>query len=71
MLYIEQPAGVGYSYCGNKKDCAFDDDKSGKDNLTVVLEWFKKFPEFKNNELYISGESYGGVYVPYLAYYIN
>ena len=71
LLYIEQPAGVGYSYCEGAKDCAFDDVKSGKDNLTVVLEWFEKFPEFKNNELFISGESYAGVYVPYLAYYIN
>jgi len=71
LLYIEQPAGVGFSYCGNKKDCAFDDDKSGQDNLTAVLEWYKKFPEFVDNDLFISGESYGGVYVPYLAYYIN
>ena len=70
LLYIEQPAGVGFSYCNSVKDCAFDDEKSGKDNLTVTLEWFEKFPEFKNNELYISGESYGGVYVPYLAHYI-
>ena len=70
ILYIEQPAGVGYSYCEGVKDCAFDDHKSGKDNLTSVLEWYKLFPEFEKNELYISGESYGGVYVPYLAHYI-
>ena len=70
ILYIEQPAGVGYSYCEGVKDCAFDDHKSGKDNLTSVLEWYKLFPEFGKNELYISGESYGGVYVPYLAHYI-
>lgn len=71
LLYIEQPAGVGFSYCNSPKDCAFDDEKSGQDNLTVVLEWFSKFPEYKNNDLWISGESYAGVYVPYLAYYIN
>ena len=70
LLYIEMPAGVGYSYCEGIKDCAFDDDKTATDNLTVVLEWFEKFPEFKNNDLWISGESYGGVYVPYLTYYI-
>jgi len=71
ILYIEQPAGVGYSYCEGIKDCTFDDHTSGKDNLNAVLEWYEKFPEFKDNELYISGESYAGVYVPYLAYYIN
>lgn len=46
LLYIEQPAGVGYSYCEGVKDCAFNDDKSGADNLTAVLEWYAKFPEY-------------------------
>merc|ERR1719265_992671 len=67
-LYIEQPAGVGYSYCEGLQDCSFDDEQSGADNLAAVLAWFEKYPEFKSNELYISGESYGGIYVPYLTY---
>jgi carboxypeptidase C (cathepsin A) len=71
MLYIEQPAGVGYSYCDGVENCTFDDDVSGKDNLNAVLAWFQKFPEFQTNELYISGESYAGIYVPYLAHYID
>ena len=29
VLYIEQPAGVGFSYCGTKEDCTFDDKTSG------------------------------------------
>ena len=39
--------------------------------MNVLLQWYEKFPEFKDNDLYISGESYAGVYVPYLAYYVN
>ena len=70
LLYIEQPAGVGYSYCEGIADCTFTDHTSGQDNLTVVLEWYDKFPEYKDNDLYISGESYAGIYVPYLSWYI-
>jgi len=71
VLYIESPAGVGYSYCGNKADCTFNDDTSAQDNLTAVLAWYEKFPEFKANDLYISGESYAGIYVPYLTNQID
>ena len=67
MLYIESPAGVGYSMCeGN--DCRFNDDTSADDNLAAILYFFNtKFPEYQSNDLYISGESYAGIYVPYVS----
>ncbi len=37
----------------------------------MILGWYEKYPEFKANELYLSGESYGGIYVPYMAKYID
>jgi serine carboxypeptidase-like clade 2 len=49
VLYIEQPAGVGYSYCdwdNHPEDCTFNDNTAGSDNLVAILEWFKKFPEY-------------------------
>jgi len=49
MLYIEQPAGVGYSYCNsteNPADCEHDDNSMAKDNLEVIIEWYKRFPEW-------------------------
>lgn len=36
----------------------------------ALFAWYDKFPEFKENALFISGESYAGLYVPYLAYQI-
>lgn len=72
MLYIESPAGVGFSECKAFKEChSYDDDQSAADNLLAVLRWFEKFPEFKQHELFISGESYAGIYVPYLSYDIH
>ena len=67
VMYLESPAGVGFSYCGNQADCTFDDATTADDNLTAVLEWFELFPEYKTHDLYLSGESYAGVYVPYLS----
>lgn len=37
MLYIESPAGVGFSYCADKSECSFDDDSSAADHLAAVL----------------------------------
>ena len=66
MIYIESPAGVGYSICGDKKECQWNDFNSADDNLQAVLGIMAKFPELQKNELYISGESYAGIYVPRL-----
>jgi len=71
VLYIEQPAGVGFSYCATTADCASSDQDSANDNLIALLGWFEKFPEFKTNNLFLSGESYAGIYVPLLAYNIH
>ena len=73
VLYIESPAGVGYSYCqGENNECNdWDDDIVADNNLAAVLSWYLKFPEYKTNKLYITGESYAGMYVPYLTYAID
>lgn len=74
VLYVEQPAGVGYSYCdaqNHPEDCTFDDNSSSQDFLQVILTFFEKYPEYKEHDLYISGESYGGIYVPFVTNQIH
>jgi carboxypeptidase C (cathepsin A) len=41
------------------------------DAFLALQDWFNSFPEYLSNELYISGESYGGIYVPYLTWQIH
>ena len=40
------------------------------DNYVALLDFFKKFPQFVKNPFFVTGESYGGVYVPTLSYRI-
>ena len=71
VIYLESPAGVGYSTCSNISECRSNDDISADDNLAAVLAWYAKFPEYQGHELYITGESYAGIYVPYLTQRID
>lgn len=71
VFYIESPAGVGFSICGDATECVFDDENSAEDNLAVLLGLLQKFDEIKDNPLYLSGESYAGIYVPKLAQKLN
>ncbi|KAG6477220.1 hypothetical protein ZIOFF_066472 [Zingiber officinale] len=68
MLYLETPAGVGFSY---SRDSSFydgvNDKMTARDNLVFLRRWFTRFPEYKSRDLYIAGESYAGHYVPQLA----
>ncbi|KAK8788129.1 hypothetical protein V5799_022094 [Amblyomma americanum] len=66
VIFLESPAGVGYSYDPTGVYVT-NDTKTTEDNYLAVLDFFEKFPEFKENEFYITGESYAGVYIPLLA----
>lgn len=67
VLYIESPGSVGFS----KGPVQADDDQTSTDNFAALQSFYKKFPDMTKNELYISGESYGGIYVPYFAIRID
>uniref|UniRef100_A0A2I4CUG1 Carboxypeptidase n=1 Tax=Austrofundulus limnaeus TaxID=52670 RepID=A0A2I4CUG1_AUSLI len=66
MLYLESPAGVGYSYSDDQQ-YKTNDDKVAKDNYRALQSFFVKFPNFTENEFFIFGESYGGFYAPMLS----
>ncbi|RHN45687.1 putative carboxypeptidase C [Medicago truncatula] len=61
IIYLDSPAGVGFSYSKNLSDYkSAGDVKTASDTYTFLLK-------FLANPLFISGESYAGVYVPTLA----
>ncbi|ESW31972.1 hypothetical protein PHAVU_002G282700 [Phaseolus vulgaris] len=68
MLYLETPVGVGFSYAkGGSSYETVNDETTARDNLVFLQRWFNKFPQFRNRDLFLAGESYAGHYVPQLA----
>ncbi|KAF1335575.1 Serine protease family s10, partial [Globisporangium splendens] len=63
LICIESPIGVGFSY--NASGVYVSDDLSQAADLHEGLQqFFVKFPHLRANDFIISGESYGGIYVP-------
>ncbi len=66
-LFIEQPAGVGFSKSFDISQF-WNEEKTSKSLLIALKNFFKEeFPEIKNNNFYITGESYAGIFIPNLA----
>lgn len=64
LLFITSPQGVGFS-TGSTDN--LNDGTVAKYNLEAMQQFYKKFPNLKNNDFYMTGESYAGIYVPLLA----
>lgn len=65
MLFIEQPAGVGFSIPESPL-ASFGDASAASDNFEFLVGFTKLFPNFASHPLYVSSESYGGHYIPTL-----
>ncbi|MQM04739.1 hypothetical protein Taro_037544 [Colocasia esculenta] len=69
IIFLESPAGVGFSYSKTTSDYKLSGDKrTAKDAYAFLVNWLERFPHYKTSEFYIVGESYAGHYVPQLAY---
>ncbi|XP_069151474.1 serine carboxypeptidase-like 45 isoform X1 [Solanum lycopersicum] len=68
MLYLESPIGVGFSYSSDTSSYeTVNDEITARDNVVFLLRWFHKFPQYRKSNLFLTGESYAGHYVPQLA----
>jgi carboxypeptidase C (cathepsin A) len=67
MVYIESPAGVGFSYADTPQGLVHNDTSTAEDNYATLMQFFKYYPELSQRDVWITGESYAGIYVPMLA----
>lgn len=66
VVYLESPAGVGFSYAEDG-NYTTGDDALAVDNAAFLAGFAALYPEFASRDLYLAGESYAGHYVPQLA----
>lgn len=62
VLYVDQPKNVGYSF-GYGQETA-SSVQAGQEIVVFLTRWLELFPELKGRKMVISGESYGGHYIP-------
>jgi len=67
LIYLESPSGVGFSTSDTKSDYTTGDYQTAQDSVVFLQRWLVKYPQFATNPFWVSGESYGGHYVPNLA----
>ncbi|KAJ7117599.1 alpha/beta-hydrolase [Mycena epipterygia] len=64
-IWIDQPVGTGFSTADAAGYIA-DEDQMGADFMGFLTNLVKVFPSLATRPLHLTGESYAGVYIPYI-----
>ncbi|GMR32846.1 hypothetical protein PMAYCL1PPCAC_03041, partial [Pristionchus mayeri] len=68
LLFFESPRGVGFSYQANDgnplNSNKYNDDLTAEGNVNALVDFLNCHPEYKDRKIFITGESYAGVYIP-------
>lgn len=66
ILFLDQPFGTGFSFITSPDSYLTSTADCAKVITTFLNQIYKIFPEYNQADLYIAGESYAGIYIPYL-----
>ncbi|ESR36010.1 hypothetical protein KPL70_022363 [Citrus sinensis] len=64
IIFIDAPAGTGFSYVKNWQGFVMNDTLSAVQTYFFLRKWLIAHPSFLANPLYIFGESYSGKVLP-------
>ncbi|KAH8833387.1 serine carboxypeptidase [Flagelloscypha sp. PMI_526] len=67
VIFLDQPAGVGYSYTDDGIETVGTSRSAAQDSYRLLQTFFNAFPKYAGLPFHIMGESYGGHYAPHLA----
>ena len=67
VLYVDSPVNTGFSYSSSTRDVAKGEKVVARDLLEFLWAFLLRHPELADAEVFITGESYAGHYVPAFA----
>lgn len=70
LIYIDNPVGTGFSFTDSDDGYAKNEEDVGQNLLSALQQFFLLFPHLQTNEFFLTGESYGGKYVPAIGHAI-
>ena len=71
LLFIDQPVGTGYSFTRSDDGYVRNEDEVARDLYAMLQQFFQIYHEYSACPFYVTGESYGGKYVPAIVYKIH
>ncbi|PRD21474.1 UNVERIFIED_CONTAM: serine carboxypeptidase CPVL [Trichonephila clavipes] len=71
VIYVDNPVGAGFSFTKTKGGYCINELDVATDLFEFLRQFYTMFPEYKKNDLYLAGESYGGKHATYLGYMIH
>lgn len=69
MVYVDQPAGTGFSYTSTDS-YVHTTDQAAAHFLEFLRNFYKVFPEYKDVDTYLGGESFAGQWIPWYAHHM-
>jgi len=69
LLYVDQPIGTGFSNSGIGHDVT-NEDEVARNMVDFLTGFLEQNPSFVDRDIYITGESYAGHYIPAIGYHI-
>lgn len=71
VIYMDNPVGAGFSFTDNYLGYPTSQERYGRDIITFLSQFFQIFFDFRKNEFFVGGDSYGGKYAIIAAHEIN
>ncbi|CAK4382988.1 unnamed protein product [Aphanomyces euteiches] len=67
MIFLDSPAGVGFSR-PVLDDSEYNDDVTAARTYEFLVAFFAMYPQYNGRAFYVAGESYAGIYIPFLVH---